>query len=191
MPLVRARVASPIGTLVLDASDDGLRALSFDPATWPEADPVPAPVGEVVDVEDHPVTAAVGAQLDGWFGGARTHFDLPLDLGVRGFAREVLDAIAAIGHGQVRSYGELARALGRDPGSARAIGRACTSNPVPIVVPCHRVIASDGTLGGYAGGLDLKRWLLGHEGYGPAVPAGGWRTRRGRDRAVDDTPRLF
>lgn len=191
MPLVRARVESPIGPLVLDASDAGLRAVSFDPGTWPEADPVPAPVGEVVDAADHPVTAAVGEQLEGWFGGDRTRFDLPLDLGVRGFAREVLDAIAAIGHGQVRSYGELARTLGRDAGSARAVGRACTSNPVPIVVPCHRVIASDGTLGGYAGGLDLKRWLLGHEGYGPAVPEGGWRTRRGRDRAVDDTPRLF
>lgn len=191
MPLVRARVGSPIGPLVLDASDDGLRAVSFDPATWPDADPVPDSVGEVVDPADHPVIAAVAEQLEGWFAGTRTQFDLPLDLVVRGFARAVLDTMAGIPHGQVRSYGDLARALGRDASSARAVGRACTSNPVPIVVPCHRVIASDGTLGGYGGGLDLKRWLLAHEGYGPAVPAGGWQTRRGRDRSVDDVPRLF
>lgn len=191
MPLVRTSVSSPIGSLVLDASDDGLRGVHFDPVRWPEADPVPDSVGEVVDAAEHPVTAAVAEQLDDWFAGIQTRFDLPLDVGVRGFARQVLDAMAAIPHGQVRSYGDLAQALGRDAGSARAVGRACTSNPVPIVLPCHRVIASDGTLGGYAGGLDLKRWLLGHEGYGPAVPAGGWRTRRARDRAVDDSPRLF
>lgn len=191
MPLVRASVASPIGPLVLDASDDGLRGVSFDPVTWPEAGPVPAASGALVDVGDHPVLAAAALQLDEWFAGTRTRFELPLDLQVRGFGREVLMAMSAIPHGHVRSYGELAHAIGRDAGSARAIGRACTSNPAPVVVPCHRVIASDGTLGGYGGGLALKRWLLGHEGYGPAVPPGGWQTRRGRDRAADEAPRLF
>lgn len=191
MPLVRASLESPIGPLVLDVSDDGVRALIFDPGTWPEADPVPPTAGEVVDVGAHEVLAAAATQLDEWFAGARTRFDLPLDLPVRGFARQVLTAMAEIPQGQVRSYGELAQSVGRDAGSARAVGRACTANPVPIIVPCHRVIASDGTLGGYAGGLELKRWLLGHEGHAAAVPPGGWQTRRDRDRTVDDAPRLF
>lgn len=191
MPLVRAHLASPIGPLVLDVSDDGVRALSFDPSTWPESDPVPPTAGEVVDVDAHGVLAEAATQLEEWFAGARTRFDLPLDLQVRGFARQVLTAMSEIPPGQVRSYGELATSMGRDAGSARAVGRACTSNPVPIIVPCHRVIASDGTLGGYAGGLALKRWLLGHEGHDAAVPPGGWQTRRGRDRTADEAPRLF
>lgn len=191
MPLVRATHPSPLGPLTLDASDDGVRALHFDPATWPEAGPVPAPVGEVVDASAHPVLAALATQLDGWFAGERTRFDVPLDLRARGFAREVLVAMIAIPYGHVRSYGDLAATLGRDAGSARAVGRACNTNPAPILVPCHRVIASDGSLGGYAGGLAVKRWLLAHEGAGPAVPPGGWPTRAGRARAPDDAPRLF
>lgn len=191
MSLVRAAVDSPLGPLTLDASDEGLRAVSFDPTTWPEADPVAAAASVVVDPADHPVLAAAARQLDAWFDGSTDRLDLPLDVRVRGFAREVMVAMARIPYGQVRSYGDLAAAMGRDVGSARAVGRACTTNPVPIVVPCHRVIASDGTLGGYAGGLALKRWLLAHEGYGPAVPPGGWQTRRGRDRHPDDHPTLF
>ena len=191
MPLVRATHASPIGPLAIDASDDGVRALWFDPDRWPEVEPPPAPVGPVVAVDAHPVLAAVAGQLDAWFDGSTTRFDVPLDLRVRGFAREVLEAMIAIPFGRVRAYGDLAHALGRGPSSARAVGRACNTNPIPVVIPCHRVIAADGSLGGYAGGLDLKRWLLAHEGAGPAVPPGGWQTRAGRIRASDDTPRLF
>lgn len=191
MGLARTTLASPLGPLTVDASDAGVRALWFDPGTWPEAEPVPAPVGPVVDAGDHPVLAAIDEQLTAWFAGERTRFDVPLDLVARGFAHEVLVAMTAIPFGEVRSYGALAAELGRDAGSARAVGRACNTNPLPIVVPCHRVIASDGSLGGYAGGLEVKRWLLAHEGAGPAVPPGGWPTSAGRDRTVDDTPTLF
>lgn len=191
MALARTVLPSPLGPLTVDASDDGVRALRFDPGTWPEADAVPPPVGPVVDAVHHPVLRAAADQLDAWLAGDRDRFDLPLDLGVRGFAREVLLAMTEIPHGQVRSYGALAAALGRDAGSARAVGRACNTNPLPIIVPCHRVIASDGSLGGYAGGLDIKRWLLAHEGAGAALPHGGWQTRAGRDRTEPDTPTLF
>lgn len=189
--LARAHIPSPLGPLVADVTDAGLRALHFDPGTWPEAPDLPEPIGANVDPAGHPVLAALATQLDAWFAGKRHRFDLPLDLRVRPFAREVLVAMVAIPYGEVRSYADLALAIGRDAGSARAVGRACNTNPVPIVVPCHRVIASDGSLGGYAGGLEVKRWLLAHEGAGPAVPRGGWRTRAGRERAPDDVPRLF
>jgi methylated-DNA-[protein]-cysteine S-methyltransferase len=161
--LVRATHPSPLGPLTLDASDDGVRALWFDPATWREAAEVPAPVGAVVPASDHPVLRAVTRELDAWFAGELTRFDVPLDLRVSGFARDVLVAMIAIPHGQVRSYGALAAQLGRGAGSARAVGRACHRNPVPVVVPCHRVIASDGKLGGYGGGLELKARLLAME----------------------------
>ena len=78
------------------------------------------------------------------------------------FQKAVWQALRRIPHGETVSYGELARQLGR-PGASRAVGTANGSNPIPIVIPCHRVIASDGTLGGYGGGLDRKRWLLAHE----------------------------
>lgn len=94
-------------------------------------------------------------------------FDLPLAPGGTGFRRRVWDAISAIPKSEARTYGELARDLATAP---RAVGQACGANPLPVVVPCHRVVASDGTLGGFAhsrGGLllDIKRWLLNHEGW--------------------------
>ena len=191
MALVRTTHASPLGLLTIDASDDGVRGLWYDPATWPEVGEVPDPVGVHVDPGDHPVLATVTERLDAWFAGGLTDLEVPLDLQVRGFARDVLEAMSAIPFGQVRSYGDLATALGRDATSARAVGRACNANPVPILVPCHRVIAADGSLGGYGGGLEVKRWLLRHEGAGSAVPPGGWTTRAGRARAAVDDLRLF
>jgi len=119
----------------------------------------PAALGEVRD------------ELEGYFAGRLRAFTLPVDLeGVPGFRRQVLDAMARIPFGGTLSYAALAAEAGR-PRAVRAAGTACATNPVPIVVPCHRVLRSDGTLGRYGGGTDLKRALLAHEGVRPpAVP---------------------
>ena len=90
-------------------------------------------------------------------------FDVPLDLRGTAFQRQVWQALCEIPHGETRSYGEIAARIGSEGGS-RAVGLANHENPVPLIVPCHRVINADGTLGGFGGGVELKRWLLRHEG---------------------------
>jgi len=102
-------------------------------------------------------------QLAEYFAGARTAFELPLRLAGTAFQRQAWQALCAIPFGQTRSYAEQARAVGR-PTATRAIGAANGRNPIAIIVPCHRVIGSDGSLTGYAGGEPVKRWLLDHEG---------------------------
>ena len=103
-------------------------------------------------------------ELDEYFAGRRHEFDLPLDLSVTsGFSRRVLEATAKIGFGEQASYREVARAAGSE-GAVRAAGSALGRNPVPVVVPCHRVLRTGGGLGGYTGGLDKKRFLLDLEG---------------------------
>src|SRR5437762_405142 len=97
------------------------------------------------------------------FAGTRTTFDLPLDAGGTAFERRVWDALRTIPYGRTLSYSELARRLG-DPRATRAVGAANGKNPIPIIVPCHRVIGANGALTGFGGGLDRKRWLLEHEG---------------------------
>lgn len=115
-------------------------------------------------------------QLDEYFAGRRRHFELPVDLSpLTPFQRRVLGATKAVPFGRLATYREVATRAG-SPGAARATGGAVGSNPVPIVVPCHRVVASDGTLGGYGGGLEAKRFLLRLE-RGDA-PHGGWAKRR-------------
>jgi methylated-DNA-[protein]-cysteine S-methyltransferase len=98
--------------------------------------------------------------MDDYFAGERTKFDLPVEV-TRGsaFERAVWSAITAIAYGERRSYGDIARSVG-EPGGARAVGLACNRNPLPIIVPCHRVIGSDGKLVGFGGGLRRKQWLL-------------------------------
>jgi methylated-DNA-[protein]-cysteine S-methyltransferase len=191
MALVRTVVESPLGALTLDASDDGLRGVRFDPGRWPAVGPAPETAAVTVPADEHPVLAAAARELAGYFAGTLHAFDLPLDLRVTRFQRDVLDAMAAIPYGQVWSYADLARRLGRDTGSARAIGRACNSNPVPIVLPCHRVVAADGSLGGYAAGLEAKRLLLGLERGEPAVPDGGWEPASARRTDDPAMPHLF
>ncbi len=102
-------------------------------------------------------------ELDEYFDERRKTFDVPLAVGGTSFQRAVLAELERIPYGEYRSYKQIAEALG-DPKKARAVGRACHTNPLPLFVPCHRVIASDGTLGGYAGGLELKYYLLMMEG---------------------------
>jgi methylated-DNA-[protein]-cysteine S-methyltransferase len=106
-------------------------------------------------------------ELEDYFAGRRRHFEVPVDWTlIRGFAQGVLRATAQVPFGQVTTYREMATAAG-SPRAARAAGNALGSNPIPIVVPCHRVLHAGGGLGGYAGGLDRKRYLLGLEGVLP------------------------
>ncbi len=145
-------VDSPIGELTLVADGDVLTGLYF---TGRSHQPKPEALGERTDdgfVE-------VRRQLDEYFAGDRTGFDLPLAAQGTAFEHQVWDLLKEIPYGETRSYGDLARQLG-DPALAQAVGWANGRNPVSVIVPCHRVIGADGRLTGYAGGLDRKRYLL-------------------------------
>jgi len=122
--------------------------------------PEPSRADEIVD--DEAACESAVRQLTEYFAGVRRSFDLPLAPEGTAFQRSVWNELLQIRFGEHTSYGELARRLGR-PDSARAVGAANGSNPIAIVIPCHRVIGRDGSLTGYGGGLPIKRWLLDHE----------------------------
>ncbi len=147
----RTVVDSPIGPLGLVASEAGLQTVLFDG-------------GNIRPEGRSPVLAEAAHQLDAYFGGDLVTFDLPLELHGTEFQRRCWLALASIPYGQTVSYGEQARRLGLDPDAARAVGAANGRNPLPIVLPCHRVIGADGSLTGFGGGLHVKRFLLEHEG---------------------------
>jgi methylated-DNA-[protein]-cysteine S-methyltransferase len=155
----RARYRSPVGTLTFEVGDEGLRSLRFG-ALGALRPPVTAAES------DH--LAATRRALKEYFAGKAPK--LPrLDLRGTEFRLAVWRALLEIPWGETRSYGEIAARIGR-PGSARPIGGANHENPIAILVPCHRVVAARGALGGYSGGLDRKRWLLGHEAdHGPLL----------------------
>lgn len=156
--LHRVIVDSPVGPLTITASDRGLRAIAF-PAR--DDHDVPVPVGRIVD-GPNAVTAAAADQLGEYFAGRRREFDLPLDPVGTDFQLKVWHVLRTIPYGRTMSYGEQAARLG-DARKARAVGAANGRNPIPIVVPCHRVVGSTGKLTGFAGGLDVKARLLDHE----------------------------
>lgn len=158
MFLTHARCLSPVGLLTLVASDAGLVAL-----LWENDKPGRVRLGPVVEEPDHPVLQRAAAQLEDYFSGRRIAFDLPLDFRGTEFQKTVWAALLAIPFGETRSYGDIARAIGR-PGASRAVGAANGRNPISIIAPCHRVIGSDGALTGFAGGIEAKRYLLRHEG---------------------------
>jgi methylated-DNA-[protein]-cysteine S-methyltransferase len=139
---------SPIGELLLAGDETHLRALHMAPFR----------IGAAWERADAPFTAA-RAQLDEYFAGERHTFDLAFAFDGTPFLRSVWEALTTIPYGETRSYGEIARQIGR-PDRARAVGSANGRNPISIVVPCHRVIGADGSLTGYGGGLDRKRYLL-------------------------------
>jgi methylated-DNA-[protein]-cysteine S-methyltransferase len=143
---------TPVGTLTIVAGARGLREILF------AGEPVPSDFVE----GRHPVAAATVRQLHEYFAGERREFDLPLDVSGTAFQRRAWLALASIPYGTTFSYGEQARRLGA-PGAARAVGSANARNPIPIVLPCHRLVGADGSLTGYGGGLDAKRALLAHE----------------------------
>jgi methylated-DNA-[protein]-cysteine S-methyltransferase len=159
----RLLLASPVGPLLAEYDARALRALRF----WPQGEHPPAGTRDA-PARDDALGRRVAAELREYFAGERRDFSLPLDLPGTAFQRGVWEALRAIPFGETRSYGDLARALGK-PGASRAVGQANARNPVPIVVPCHRVLASDGGLGGYLGAwgessaTSTKRWLLDHE----------------------------
>lgn len=148
-------VASPLGRLRVFARDRGIVAIHLP-------DQANTPIRESERDSKHPILREAADQLDAWFAGRRTDFALPLAAAGTDFQQSVWSALLAIPFGETRSYGQLAVDLGL-PRAARAVGAANGRNPIAIVVPCHRVIGSDGSLTGYAGGLAAKRWLLAHE----------------------------
>lgn len=156
---LHARIDSPIGTLTLVAQDGSLAGLYMDvPGRGPSAETLGMPAGP----GDEPVLEEAARQLGAYFAGELTSFDLPLALAGSAFQRSVWAGLQEIPYGQTVSYGEIARGLGQ-PSASRAVGLANGRNPVSIVVPCHRVIGADGSLTGYGGGMDRKRFLLAHE----------------------------
>jgi methylated-DNA-[protein]-cysteine S-methyltransferase len=154
---------SPIGPLRLAASGRGLRAVYLSKQRHvPEEAPAHWAAATALDRQQMPILDAARRQLDDYFAGRLTVFDLPLDAEGTDFQRAVWRGLCAIGYGETISYGELGRRIGR-PKAVRAIGLANGRNPISIVVPCHRVIGADGSMTGYGGGIDRKVFLLAHE----------------------------
>jgi methylated-DNA-[protein]-cysteine S-methyltransferase len=163
------RYESPLGPLTLIAGPHGLAALRFP------GQPVPT-----VDQRREPAAfAAVTGQLDGYFAGTRTEFDLELEIAGTVFQKQVWARLRTIPYGETLSYGALANAIGR-PDRVRAVAAAVGRTPIPIIIPCHRVIGANGDLTGYGGGLDRKQVLLALEAEtsGHALPAAVWRDRQ-------------
>lgn len=159
-----ASVDSPIGELFVAVTRRGLACVAFEDE---DRDEVVARLARELSprILEHPAAADdVRRQLDEYFEGERTRFSLRLDRHlIHGIARDVLAATAKVPFGRTTTYGELADRIGH-PKAARAVGNALGSNPIPIVVPCHRVLRAGGALGGYAGGLGRKERLLRLEG---------------------------
>jgi len=149
--------ASPLGMLLLTCREEGLTGLWFDRE----------PLAEACRREDHPVFQAAKTWLDGYFSGKLEPLSVPLCPEGTPFQKQVWQLLLAIPYGQSRSYGslarELAQLLGKEKMSAQAVGQAVGSNPISIIIPCHRVVGAKGQLTGYASGLDKKIWLLSHE----------------------------
>lgn len=161
-----ATAETPIGTLTLAATPAGLVRVGFEP----ELDRIAVELAATVSprVVEWPARLdGARRQLDEYFAGLRQHFDVPLDLRLAtGFRRRVLEVLfERVGFGETRSYAELARLAG-SPKASRAVGSAMATNPIPIIVPCHRVLRTGGALGGYGGGIAVKRFLLTMEGAG-------------------------
>lgn len=159
---------SPVGELRIVANQRAITAIDFDGSpdgASPRSSTVHAaavsagrPLGDRDDA--HPLLAEAVRQLRAYFARELKEFDLPLDPDGTAFQRRVWDELVKIGYGETASYGQIARALGMTVAASRAVGLANGRNPIPIVVPCHRVVGSDGKLTGYAGGVERKQVLL-------------------------------
>jgi methylated-DNA-[protein]-cysteine S-methyltransferase len=153
-------IDTPVGPLLLAATDRGLVRVAYECEDHDK-------VLETIATKLSPrILRAPGRldraalEIDQYFTGARTSFDLPLDLSLStGFRQSVQRYLPRIAYGQTQSYAQVAQHVG-NPKAVRAVGTACATNPLPVVIPCHRVIRTDGTLGGYAGGLEAKTTLL-------------------------------
>lgn len=163
MTLVARHIDSPIGTLTVVVSDAGVRALLMSTES-----PDRIHLDDDVELGDHRLLDAAAAQLGEYFAGTRRDFDLPLDPHGTDFQLRAWQALRTIPYGETVSYGEQARRLG-DVNKARAVGAANGKNPISIIVPCHRVIGSNGSLTGFGGGIETKAWLLAHESAAPTL----------------------
>lgn len=157
--MTRTVIDTPIGPLLLVGGADGLREIRF------HASPADAAGPAGTNGDGAEVVAEAARQLDAYFAGTLRTFDLPLAPAGTEFQLAVWHALRAIPYGRTESYGQLARRIGR-PKAVRAVGAANGRNPLPIVLPCHRVIGGDGSLTGYGGGLPIKQALLELEGAG-------------------------
>jgi methylated-DNA-[protein]-cysteine S-methyltransferase len=162
------RHGTPIGTLTLAATEQGLVACSFAPP-----DQISARLANIPGT-DTPAAQTwldqTRTELDQYFAGTLRSFTIPLDLSLAGkFDQSVLSALESVTYGTTTTYGSLTRALNRPPTDARKVGAALARNPVVIIVPCHRVIGTNNALTGYAGGLPAKRQLLDLEGNDPQL----------------------
>jgi methylated-DNA-[protein]-cysteine S-methyltransferase len=146
----RAYYRSPIGTVEIVGTDEGVTAVSFVRRERAGA------------THRHPVLEAAVSEIDEYFGGKRRVFSVSLSTAGTSFQEDIWRQLVRIPYGKTTTYGELARAVGR-PKAVRAVGQANHRNPVSIIIPCHRVIGGDGRLVGYGGGLWRKEWLLAHE----------------------------
>ena len=148
-------LGSPLGDMLATRDERGITSLDLPKSRYPT---------RVRDdwQRDDAAFDDIRTQLAEYFGGTRYDFDLPLHPAGGAFQLRVWQALRGIPYGETTSYGKLATLLG-DPSAARAVGSANGQNPIPIIVPCHRVIGADGSLTGYGGGLGAKRWLLDHE----------------------------
>lgn len=151
-------VDSPVGRLTLGASSAGLAAV-----LWDNDRPQVVSLERAAESPDHPILVRAARQLEEYFAGNRKSFDIPLDFAGTEFQRKVWNALLTIPYGETRSYGQIARQIGH-PDAVRAVGAANGKNPISIVVPCHRVIGSTGSLTGFGGGLSAKAQLLELEG---------------------------
>ncbi|MDR2254475.1 MAG: methylated-DNA--[protein]-cysteine S-methyltransferase [Arthrobacter sp.] len=156
---------SPLGTLIIAANGIGLTGVWFEDHRYFPSD---ATLGERVEPGEHAVLDAAAEQLGQYLAGEREDFDLPLDPAGTGKQKKVWDILRTIPAGSVTTYGAIARELGK-PKAAQAVGQAVGHNPLSVIVPCHRVVGVDGSMTGYAGGLERKRYLLDLEGYDAAL----------------------
>lgn len=154
-PAYHTTISSPLGDLLLTSTGHALTGVYLTPHRH-------GPTAGGDWVRDEAPFAEARRQLSEYFAGARTVFDLPTAATGTPFQQRVWQALCAIPYGHTASYGDIARAIGH-PTAVRAVGLANGRNPLSIVVPCHRVIGSDGSLTGYGGGVERKQWLLAHE----------------------------
>ena len=156
-------IDTPVGRLLVAVTERGLCEIEYDPEPERDEELLARAFGARVLRSPRPTDEA-RRQLDEYFAGKRREFELPVDLSLaREFGRTVLEELAQVPYGELTTYGALAARAGR-PRAARAVGTVMNRNPVPIVLPCHRVVGSTGALTGYGGGLDRKRTLLELEG---------------------------
>ena len=154
----RRTCEAPFGVVTVIGSDLGIRFVTFSN----DAHPKPLERLHISDTDIHDSVNDAITQLDEYFNGSRRDFELPLDLQGTEFQIAAWNALAEIPYGRTASYGQQAASIGR-PKAVRAIGGANGRNPVAIVLPCHRIVGADGSLTGFGGGIEVKKWLLDHE----------------------------